>query len=337
MNEPPVGIVAAGTYIPKTYITAGEIAGLTGIPEDVIATKFGLVRKPVPGPDDHTNAMALWAAQDAVARAGIEPEEIDLVLCTTEEYKEYPLWTAGIKLAYDLGATRAWAIDVALRCSTTIAALKMAKALMLTDPAINTVLIAGGYRNGDLVDYSNPRSRFLINLSAGGGALILRKGYEHNLLLGSAVLVDGSFSLDVIVPAGGTMQPISAQALREHRNKLEVPDPEGMKQRLDKLSMQNFLRVIDMALEQSGYTRADIGYLNILHMKRSAHDFVLKELGLRDDQTFYLNEFGHLGQQDQMVSIQKGLETGRLKAGDLMVIVAAGIGYAWGASIVKWG
>ena len=337
MNEPPVGIVAAGTYIPKTYITAGEIAGLTGIPEAVIATKFGLVRKPVPGPDDHTNAMALWAAQDAVARAGIEPEEIDLVLCTTEEYKEYPLWTAGIKLAYDLGATRAWAIDVALRCSTTIAALKMAKALMLTDPAINTVLIAGGYRNGDLVDYSNPRSRFLINLSAGGGALVLRKGYEHNLLLGSAVLVDGSFSLDVIVPAGGTMQPISAQALREHRNKLEVPDPEGMKQRLDKLSMQNFLRVIDMALEQSGYTRADIGYLNILHMKRSAHDFVLKELGLRDDQTFYLNEFGHLGQQDQMVSIQKGLETGRLKAGDLMVIVAAGIGYAWGASVVKWG
>lgn len=337
MNEPPVGIVAAGTYIPKTYITAGEIAGLTGIPEDVIATKFGLVRKPVPGPDDHTNAMALWAAQDAVARAGIEPEEIDLVLCTTEEYKEYPLWTAGIKLAYDLGATRAWAIDVALRCSTTIAALKMAKALMLTDPAINTVLIAGGYRNGDLVDYSNPRSRFLINLSAGGGALVLRKGYEHNLLLGSAVLVDGSFSLDVIVPAGGTMQPISAQALREHRNKLEVPDPEGMKQRLDKLSMQNFLRVIDLALEQSGYTRADIGYLNILHMKRSAHDFVLRELGLRDDQTFYLNEFGHLGQQDQMVSIQKGLETGRLKAGDLMVIVAAGIGYAWGASVVKWG
>jgi 3-oxoacyl-[acyl-carrier-protein] synthase-3 len=110
-----------------------------------------------------------------------------------------------------------------------------------------------------------------------------------------------------------------------------------MKTRLDALSMQNFLQVIDTALAKSGHTRADIDYLNILHMKRSAHDFVLRELGLRDDQTFYLAEFGHVGQQDQMISILKGQETGRLKDGDLMVMVAAGTGYAWGASVVQWG
>jgi 3-oxoacyl-[acyl-carrier-protein] synthase-3 len=101
--------------------------------------------------------------------------------------------------------------------------------------------------------------------------------------------------------------------------------------------MQNFLQVIDTALAKSGYTRADIDYLNILHMKRSAHDFVLRELGLRDDQSFYLSDFGHVGQQDQMISIIKGQETDRLKDGDLMVMVAAGTGYAWGASVVQWG
>jgi 3-oxoacyl-[acyl-carrier-protein] synthase-3 len=121
------------------------------------------------------------------------------------------------------------------------------------------------------------------------------------------------------------------------RNYLDVPDPEGMKHRLDTLSMHNFLKVIDMALEESGCTRKDIDYLNILHMKRSAHDYVLKELGLRDDQTFYLCDFGHMGQQDGIVSIVRGLESGRLKDGDLMVIVAAGIGYTWGASVVRWG
>jgi 3-oxoacyl-[acyl-carrier-protein] synthase-3 len=337
MNDPAIGIVAVGTYTPQTYLTAAEIAERTGIPEDVIVTKFGLTRKPVPGPDDHTNAMGLWAAQDALAQTDLRPEDIDVVLCTTEEWKEYPLWTAGIKLAYDLGARRAWAIDVQLRCGTTIAAIKLASALMRAEPDITTVLIAGGYRNGDLVDYRNPRSRFLINLSAGGGALILQEGYPRNQVLSSAILTDGAFSLDVIVPAGGTVEPLTCAALTAGRNRLDVPDPQGMKARLDALSMRNFLAVIDAALAQSGYTRRDIGYLNILHMKRSAHEFVVRELGLRDDQTCYLSDYGHMGQQDQAMSIKQGLATGRLKDGDLMVMVAAGIGYAWAASVVQWG
>jgi 3-oxoacyl-[acyl-carrier-protein] synthase-3 len=324
-------------YAPPTHITAAEIAQETGIPAEVIARKFGLVQKPIPGPDDQPTAMALRAARDALAQADLQPDDVDVLLCTTEEWKEYPVWTAGIKLAYDLGARRAWAIDVALRCSTTIGAIALAEGLLRSDPDVQTVLIAGGYRNGDLVDYANPRSRFLINLSCGAGALVLRRDQPRNEILSTALLVDGSFSLDVVVPAGGTMEPLDAAGLAAGRNRLDVPDPEGMKTRLDALSMQNFLQVIDTALAKSGHTRADIDYLNILHMKRSAHDFVLRELGLRDDQTFYLAEFGHVGQQDQMISILKGQETGRLKDGDLMVMVAAGTGYAWGASVVQWG
>lgn len=337
MAASPIGIVAVGTYIPETYITGAEIAQKTGIPEDVIVGKFGLLRKPVPGPDDHAGAMGLWAAQRALEHSGVSPAEIDVVLCTTEEWKEYPLWTAGIKLAYDLGARRAWALDVQMRCATSIAAMELARALMLSNPEVRTVLIAGGYRNGDLVDYANPRSRFLINLSAGGGAMLLQRDYPRNHVLGTALMVDGSFSLDVIVPAGGTVEPLTAEGIGAGRNRLDVPDPEGMKGRLDTLSMQNFLGVIDQALAKSGCTRKDIGYLNILHMKRSAHDFVLRELGMVEEQSYYLSEFGHIGQQDGVFSIEKGLESRRLRAGDVMVMVAAGIGYAWGASVVRWG
>jgi 3-oxoacyl-[acyl-carrier-protein] synthase III len=337
MAERPVGIVAVGTYIPENHITGGEIARLTGIPVDVITRKFGIERKPVATHREQTNAMAVWAAQEVLERSGISPDEIDVVLCTTEEYKEYPVWTAGIKLAYDIEARRAWAIDIALRCSTTIAAIKLACALMRAEPDVSTVLIAGGYRNGDLVDYANPRSRFLINLSAGAGAMILRRDYPRNHILSTALLVDGSFSLDVLVPAGGTMEPLTAEALQRGRDKLDVPDPQGMKERLDTLSMQNFLKVADDALTLSGCGRKDIDYLNILHMKRSAHDFVLAEMGLRQDQTVYLSDTGHIGQHDAMVSIARGLQSGRLKDGDLMLIVAAGTGYAWGASVVRWG
>lgn len=337
MNQQPIGIVAAGSYTPASTISAAEIAEQTGIPEQVIVEKFGLTRKTVPGPNDHPGAMALWAAQDALRRAALPAQEIDVVLCTTEEWKEYPLWTAGIKLAHDLGARRAWAIDVQQRCGTTISALALARGLMLSDPDVRTVLIAGGYRNGDLVDYRNPRTRFLINLSAGGGALLLRRGHPRNHLLGTAVITDGDFSLDVIIPAGGTVEPLTAAGLEQRRHYLDVPDPAGMKQRLDACSMQHFLTVIDQALAHAGRSRAEIGFLNILHMKRSAHDHVLRELGLRADQSFYLSDFGHIGQQDQPLAIIKGLESGRLRDGDLMVMVAAGIGYAWAAAAVQWG
>ncbi len=334
---PPIGILSAGVYIPETFITAAEIAERSGVPEDVVIRKMGITRKPVAGPGDHTNAMGLWAAEDAVKRAGLDPEEIDLVLCTTEEWKEFPLWTAGVKLAYDLGARRAWAIDVQMRCATTMAVLKMAKAMMLGDPDLKTVLIAGGYRNGDWVDYTNQRARFLFSLAAGGGAILLQKGHPRNRLLESEVVVDGSFSRDVIIPVGGTVEPISAEAIAEGRNRLDCPNPDAMKRRLDAVSMDNFLHVVDRALERSGLGRADIGYLNVLHLKPSAHRFILQELGLTEEQATHLNEYGHIGQQDQPLSIILGLESGRLRDEMVMVMVAAGVGYAWSASVVRWG
>lgn len=333
-----LGIVSAGAYLPQTVITAAEIAAHTKIPEEVVRDRFGLTQKPIPGPNDHSHAMAVRAAEDALVRGGVAADEIDVVLSTTEEWKEHPLWTTSVALAHDIGATRAWGIDVQLRCGTTIAALKLARGLMAAEPDVRTVLIAGGYRNGDFVDYANPRARFLTNLSCGGGALIVRKDHPANRIVGIDVKVDGAFSRDVIVPAGGTVEALAAGAKPGRgRYALDVPDPEGMKARLDTLSMQNFLAVIDNALAQAGKTRADVGYLNILHMKRSAHDFVLREMGLDEEQSVYLSHTGHVGQQDQAISILEGLRTGRLRDGQLMAMVAAGIGYAWAGAAVQWG
>lgn len=332
-----VGIAAAGVYLPEPVMTAADIAAASGIPEEVIREKFGITRKHVAGPTDHTNQMGIWAAQDCLAKSDIKPDEIDLVLCTTEEWKEHLLWTAGIKLAHAIGATRAWALDVQMRCGTTIAALKLARDLITADLEINTVLIAGGYRNCDLVNYRNQRTTFLFNLAAGGGALLLRRDWLRNRVLGSHLMADGSMADHVLVPASGTVQFPTDAARASGLCCLDLVEPEAMKNRLNAVSMDNWMHCIDEALRKSGCTRGDIGYLNILHMKRSAHLEMLQRLGLREDQSVYLADYGHIGQQDAPLSIVEGLKQGRLKDGDLMVIVAAGIGYAWGAACVRWG
>ncbi|MCF6092804.1 3-oxoacyl-ACP synthase [Microaerobacter geothermalis] len=341
MSEPSVpigiGIVSTGIYIPKTFMTSRQIAEEAGLPQEVVENKLGIRKKPIPDRDDHTCEMGIRAARLAIEKAGIDPGEIDLVIYIGEEHKEYLLWTAGIKLQHEVGAVNAWAFDVALRCGTTVMALKMAKDMMRSDPSIHTVLLAGGYRNCDYIDYKNPRTRFMYNLAAGGGAIILQKGYPRNQVLESHLITDGSFSEDVVVVAGGTKRPISVEAIEKRLNYLDVTDPEGMKQRLEQKTMDHFLNVIRMSLEKSGYQEKDIRYLAILHMKKSAHDHVLRELGLSEEQSIYLSDYGHIGQIDQILSLELGLKEGRIRDGDVVVLVSAGIGYAWGATTIRWG
>ncbi len=335
MKDLNIGIRSVATYLPDHFLTGEEIANKAGIPPKIVEEKMGINRKLIPGPEDHTCEMGVRAAKKAIARAGIDPLDIDLVIYIGEEHKEYPLWTAGIKLQEEVGANNAWAFDVALRCGTTIMALKVAKDMMIADSTINTVLLAGGYRNVDFIDYENTRTRFMFNLGAGGGAILLQKGHQENILLESHLMTDGSFSEDVVVVAGGTRNPLTKENL--HLQQLDVLDPEGMKIRLEQKSMANFLKVIRESLRKSGYSEADIDYLAILHMKKSAHDYVLRELGLSADHSIYLENYGHIGQIDQILSLELATSEGKLKDGDVVVLVSAGIGYAWGATTIRWG
>ena len=225
--KPQAGIVATGVYLPEGRISSAEIAAASGLPVEVVANKLGIKSKRIPGAHDHTNAMGVYAARTALERADMNANQIDAIICMTEEHKEYPVWTAGIDMAYQLGATSAWAFDCAQKCGSFVLGLKLARALMLEDERVKTVLVAGGYRNGDLIDYSNPNVRFMFNLGAGGGAAIVQAGTAHNQLLGSSIVTDGAFSRDVIVPVGGTCAPFTPENI--HQYQLVVPDPPAMK------------------------------------------------------------------------------------------------------------
>jgi 3-oxoacyl-[acyl-carrier-protein] synthase III len=342
--ETSVGIVSAGMYLPERVIEAAEIAAQSGMPEWVVREKLGINAKRMAGPDDQPNQMAIWAAQDCIAKSGIDPAEIDVVLCTTEEWKEYLLWTAGINLAYEIGARRAWAIDLHMRCATSVAALKMAKDMLIADPEINTILIGGGYRVGDLINFKNPRTSFMFNIGAGAGALLLRRGWPRNQVLGSHLMTDGYMSKHVIVPASGTMKFPDDEAVANGEFTFDLVEPEAMKNRLNQVSMDNWMHCIDEALRKSGrkasgepYTRQDISFLNMVLVKPSGYRDMLARLGLNETQSVYLSNYGHIGEQDSIINMVEGVNQGRLKDGDLMAVIGAGIGYVWGASLVRWG
>ncbi len=124
----------------------------------------------------------------------------------------------------------------------------------------------------------------------------------------------------------------------------DLVEPEAMKDRLNEVSMDNWMFCIDEALRKSGelvqgraYTREDLGFLNMVLIKPSGYRDMLQRCGLTEEQGVYNADTGHIGEQDSIINIIRGLEQGRLKDGDLMAIVGAGIGYVWGASCVRWG
>jgi 3-oxoacyl-[acyl-carrier-protein] synthase-3 len=309
------------------------IAAESGLPEWVVREKLGLAGRVLPGPDDQPTAMAVRAAARALARAGRTPAEVDVVICITEEHKEYPVWTAGIKLAFDLGAHRAYAFDIGQKCGTAVLALKLARDQLLADPEVQVVLIAGGYRNGDLIDLHDPNVRFMYNLGAGAAALVVERERGHTI--GPAhILTDGSFSLDVLVPVGGTAAPLTASNVGDYR--LQVTDPEGMKERLETKSLANFGAVVREAVRKAGARMEDVAYLAMLHVKPSAHSALLSELGIPPERSIYLSDYGHLGQVDQVLSLELAAQRGLLNPGDLAVLVAAGVGYVWNAITLRW-
>lgn len=329
----PPGIVGLGTWLPEGRMTSAEIAEASGLPEWVVRDKLGLHAKPVPGPDDHPTAMGVRAAERALHDAGIDASDVDVVVSMTEEHKEFPVWTAGIKLAYDLGADRAWAFDVGQKCGTSVLGLKLARDLIVADPEIDTVLVAGGYRNGDLIDFSDPDVRFMYNLGAGGGAAVVRRGAGH-AIVGTHIATDGSFSLDVKVPVGGTVEPLRPDNVDRYR--LQVADPASMKARLEEKSLSTFLDVVARACHKAGAEPSEIRHLAMLHVKRSAHQWLLDALNLDDARSIYLEDVGHLGQVDQILSLERARDQGRLSDGDLAVLVAAGVGYVWNAMAIRW-
>lgn len=332
-----VGIVGWGLYLPEQFITAEELAPQVNIPPEIIREKLGFDQKPLGGPEDHCVMMGTKAAKQCLTKTGVDPGEIDLVLWAGEDYKEYVCWTAAIAVQENIGATKAWAFDTALRCAGTPLSLKLAKDLMYANPEINTVLIAGGNTNCYLVDYRAPEQSFMFDMAPSGFAMILKRDWPENRVLESHIITESSMCMDVIGLRGGTLHPLTHEDIDNLGWKLVVTDKDGMRQRLAEKSLSAFTGAVRGALKRSGLAESDIGWLCPVHVNPKAHKAILADLGVPEENAAYLRQYGHCGHGDQIIGLEIGLAAGKVKEGTHVVFLGAGTGYAFSATVIRWG
>jgi 3-oxoacyl-[acyl-carrier-protein] synthase-3 len=331
-----VGIVDVNAYSPAAFQSADDIAALSGIPASVIRQKFGLDGKHIAASDEHASDLAAKAAAPIVAR---NTGRIDALLYMGSPYRDFPVWSAAPKVQQLLGpaAAGSLAFDIQGVSAGAPMAMQVAKGLICANERIDQVLLAGGSREHDLIDYQNERSRFMFNFGAGGAAVLLRRDHPENHVLETAGFTDGAFADDVMVPAGGSREPTSERTLRDRRHALDVRDPAAMKAKLDPVTADRFVAVATEAVERSGYRVSDIRVLLPIHTKRSLFDAVRERLGVSEQCTVYLSDHGHMSAIDPLMGLARARERGLLQQGDLVVLLAAGTGYSWAATAIRWG
>ncbi|WP_256393978.1 3-oxoacyl-ACP synthase [Natronoarchaeum rubrum] len=335
-----VSLTGYGRYLPDERLTGAEIADRSDIPESVVVEKMGVREKRVCPPDaDHPSDMCVAAAEDALADADLAALDLDLVLYHGSEFKDYVVWSAAADVAERIGAESAYATESYSLCAGAPIAIRQARAQLLAGDVDSALLVAAS-REEDLVNYGNEDSSFMFNFGSGASAMVLERDAGDRAraqIHGSAAVTDGSFSRDVVMPGGGTRNPASEETVTTGAHALDVPDPEGMKERLAPVSLPNYLEVADDALERSGFDRSDLDFVALTHMKRSFHDRLLAELGV-DPETdgYYLDEYGHVQSVDQVLALDEGLDRGRVEPGDTVCFLAAGTGYTWAASVLRW-
>jgi 3-oxoacyl-[acyl-carrier-protein] synthase-3 len=326
-----VSLAATASYLPDRWMTAAEVGQRSGIPEQVIVEKFGLRGKHIAAADEHVSDLSVRAAEALLAEAAVDPEQIDVVMYYGSMWKDYAVWQAAPWIAHRIGASHAYAVEYDnVSCGTPVA-LRLARDMLIAEDDLSTILVVAACRESYLLDYTNEKSRFMFNFGDGAVAGLLVKDGGRNELLGCHGITDGSFSLQVKVPSGGSVAPNGGYRF------LDVANPVEMKDGLDGVSLANFVRAAKGALERSGAGLEDVGYLCGIHMKPSMHRALVAELGIDEARAAYLDDTGHMSGVDPLLALDRAARAGELHDGELVLLLAAGTGYTWAASVVRWG
>ncbi len=338
LNQTTCGLVGYGLYIPEGRMSARELSKVSGLNEDVIIDKIGIKEKVVGGKDDHCVSMAIKSAKMCLENTGVDPLDIDLIIFNGEEYKEYICWTAAIKVQKEIGALNAWGFDISYRCSSTVLGIKVAKDMMMSNENINTVLISGANTIGYLVDPTDPNSTFMLPLTVGACSVLLKKDHIENQILETVIKTEPVFADDVVAKHSGSEDPRYPGVSRDPKLwTLEMPDYETFKRNLKLKTVPGFLEVANNAMQSSGVRSKEIDYIAMVHIKRSAHNYILNELGFSEDQSIYLDEYGHVGHVDSILSLDLGLKAGKIKDGSNVLMLTGGLGYSFASLVIKWG
>ena len=321
-------ITGWGMYAPSRIMSNADLEKLVETSDEWIVSRTGIRERRIAADDETTTTLSVHASRDALAVAGMEPDELDLVIVATCS-PDYYMPATGVLVAHELGAKRAAGFDLMAACSGFVFSLATASAYVRSGMYRN-VLVVGVELLSRFLDYTDRNTCVLFG--DGAGAVIVSAADGPGGLLGLDMYSDGSGKEGIIFPAGGSACPTTAQTIAEGGQFVHMAGREVYKYATRQLAESS-----RAALRSAGLTVADIDQFLFHQANLRIIESVQNAVGIPADKT-YLNieRYGNTSAASVPMALVEAIADGRVKPGDRLLMAAFGAGYTAGAAVFEW-
>jgi len=323
-----VSIIGTGSYVPEKILTNEDLSKMVDTSDEWITSRTGIKERRVAAKDEHTSDMAAKAALKAIEQAQILPTDIDMILVATATPDMlFPATACFVQKK--IGATKAACLDISAACAGFLFGVEIAQQF-ITSHTYDTVLVIGAEKLTSITNWTDRNTCVLFG--DGAGAAVLRhRGSTHGVI-STHIGSDGEYTDILFMPGGGSRCPITAENADKHLMTIHMTGKEVYKQ-----AVTAMLSASRKALEQAGLTIDDISCVIPHQANLRIIEAIADRLKIPLEK-FYVNldKYGNTSAAAVAIALDEANRSGRIKAGDYILMVVFGGGLTWASTVIEW-
>lgn len=321
-------IVGVGAYAPKHVLTNAALETMVDTADEWIVQRTGIRERHLADETEATSDLAVRAAQQALERANLVPDDVDfMVVGTTSPDMNFP--SAANFVQQKLGLRRVGSVDVKAACTGSIYSLAIGAQFVQTGK-YRTVLCVGADTLSRITDWTDRGTCILLADAA--GAVVLQASTGEAGVIDTDLYSDGRYGEYLYQPGGGSRHPATHEtvAARMHYAKMKGNE-------VFKVAVRMFGECAATLLANNGLTPADVDLFVPHQANLRIIEAAAKRLGLPMDKVIVnVDRYGNTGAASVYVALEEAWAMGRIKPNDLLLLAAFGGGFTWGAALVRW-
>lgn len=322
------GILGMGHAYPEGILTNADLEKIVETSDEWITSRTGIKQRHKAAPDEYTSQFGTKAALQALERAGLKPEDIDIIICATTTPDQI-MPSTGALIQAQIGAVNAAGMDVFAACSGFLYGLTMVESMIKTGQ-IKYALVIGAEVLTKYVDYTD-RGTCVI-FGDGAGAAVVGPVPEGKGILATKIKSDGRYEEQLYAPGGGTKIGTTHETIdnREHFFKMKGNE-------LFKVAVRSMADISAEMIEKAGLTVDDVDIVIPHQANQRITDAVASRLNVPEEKVYSnIAEHGNTSSASIPIALDECIESGRVKEGSLVLLTAFGGGVTWGATVMRF-
>ncbi|MFW6162098.1 MAG: beta-ketoacyl-ACP synthase III [Planctomycetota bacterium] len=323
-------IAGCGMYLPDHVMTNHDLERLVDTADEWIVSRTGIRERRIARPDQAASDLALPAARQAIAEAGLQPADLDLILCASmTPDMNFP--STGCFLQAKLDAVPIPALDVLAACSGYGYSLALARG-MICAGLMDHILVIGTEVLSKFTDWTDRSSCILFGDGAGATVVSACEEGGPGEILYTTMGADGIRSRSMTMPAGGSANPPTHETVDARMHFVKLRGRE-----VYQLAVRQIVEVINECVQACGLTTDDIDLVVPHQMNERIMQAAVERLDMEMDHLYVnIDRYGNTGAATVPIALHEAHDAGRLGRGDVVVLVTFGAGLSWSGAVLRW-